>query len=36
MKDQNGIVDKASGFQVNIEQRGTNEQREGKECKTKM
>ena len=35
MKDQRKIDVKARGFQVNIEQRGTNGQREGKECKTR-
>ena len=35
MKDQKKTNVEARGFQVNIEQRGTNEQRESKECETK-
>ena len=32
MKDQRKFDFNASGFQVNTNQRGTNEQREGKDC----
>jgi hypothetical protein len=35
MKDQRKIIIKARGFQVNTNQRGVNEQQEGKECKTR-
>jgi hypothetical protein len=35
MKYQRKIDGKARGFQVNTKQRETNEQQEGKECKTR-